>query len=639
MLSELQRTLAEQTRTTLDRLDARRLLTDPQAQAFAENLELAIEAMQPAAEDLLAVDLDNSVPNQQTALQHLLRAEAQFRDIQVVIQQEGQQGGGGGGAQRDLAEIYELEMDLSRNQYETRQSPSLQQPEEAIEDAFDQLEELSRRQEALAEQARRNNELSLSERWEQEQLTREAQELQQELERLEQQRQQNAQQNGEQGGEQTSASQQAATEALQQNLQEIIENMQQASSGQSANQNGEQADSASAASEQLRDTLDQLNEARQQLFRDSISDIAERTEQLQEQQEIAAAQLEEALSRAMEERRDTGDYISGLTGQQEAELSELKRQMAEEVGDISGQLESLVESYSEQLPISSSALREASNILAEERLQGNLAEAAEAIEYGLAPQVSVREFAVTDALQRLRDQAEFAAGTAESELLRDRPETGPTAAEQIARLREQLERNLQAPGENGEPGDNGEATAQQGQNQGQGQQQGGGQQAGQPGDGNATGVAGQVGGNQAGVARGGANITPLGGRTDLGSDFDFVGSTPPPLNTNDINEQATEAAGQILALSNLLIQQGLSDEEIIQAQQLARQLAAETGDPERIADSLRALIGQLEKLELGLNTEAQNGINLELRSGAGGNSQEDDDVAEYFRNLSELPVR
>ena len=40
-----------------------------------------------------------------------------------------------------------------------------------------------------------------------------------------------------------------------------------------------------------------------------------------------------------------------------------------------------------------------------------------------------------------------------------------------------------------------------------------------------------------------------------------------------------------------------------------------------------------------LSIEAQNGINLELRSGAGGNSQEDDDVAEYFRNLSELPVR
>jgi hypothetical protein len=51
------------------------------------------------------------------------------------------------------------------------------------------------------------------------------------------------------------------------------------------------------------------------------------------------------------------------------------------------------------------------------------------------------------------------------------------------------------------------------------------------------------------------------------------------------------------------------------------------------------LIGQLEKLELGLDLDALSRNNLELNSGAGGSAKEDDDVAEYFRNLSELPVR
>ena len=58
------------------------------------------------------------MPSEQDALQHLLRAEAVFTDIQVAFQQGGG-GGGGGMAGRDLSELFELEMDLEKNQYET----------------------------------------------------------------------------------------------------------------------------------------------------------------------------------------------------------------------------------------------------------------------------------------------------------------------------------------------------------------------------------------------------------------------------------------------------------------------------------------------------------------------------------------
>jgi len=641
MLSELQRTLAEQTQTTLDRLDARRLVSDPRAQSFAENMEIALEAMQPAADHLLDVELENSVTPQQTALQHLLRAEAQFRDIQVSIDQQNANGGGGaGGGERDLAEIYELEMDMSRNQYETRQTPSLQQPEDAIEDAFDQLEELSRRQEALAEQARRNNELSLSERWEQEQLTREAQELQDQLDQLQQQQQQN--------GQQGSESQQAATEALQQSLEEIIENMQQAAESAASGQSGQpgSADSASAASEQLQQTLDALNEARQQQFRETIGDLADRSEELQRQQQEAASQLEGALERAMDSRRETGDYISGLDRDQEYDLADLKRDMAEEVSDISETLDNLVDGYSEQLPASSSALRDATEVLDEARLQTRLTEAAEAIEYGLAPQVSVREFVVTDAIDRLRERTEAAAALSEIEMTRDRPDTGPTTAEQLTNLRERLERNLTA-GTEGEQQGSQQAEGSQsaegspsaeGSQQGQGQQQGEGQQQ-AAGQGQPTGgQAGSAGGNTAGVVRGGFDD---GSNRNLGADFNFTNPATRPLatNTDEISDQATEIAGQLLALSNQLIAEGISDEEIVQAQELARALANQTGDAQRIADSLRALIGQLEKLELGLDLDALSRNNLELNSGSSSSAEDDEDVAEYFRNLSELPVR
>ena len=96
MLADLQRTLAEQARTLASRTRARGLTgADPRIQKFIESLEQAAEAMDPAAERLADIELDEAVPSEQDALQHLLRAESVFTDIQVAFQQGG--GGGGGG--------------------------------------------------------------------------------------------------------------------------------------------------------------------------------------------------------------------------------------------------------------------------------------------------------------------------------------------------------------------------------------------------------------------------------------------------------------------------------------------------------------------------------------------------------------
>ena len=118
MLSDLQRTLADQARTLAARARARQLTgVDERIQQFVQNLEDAADAMKPASENLGDVKLSEAVPSEQDALQHLLRAESAFTDVQVAFQQGG--GGRGGGAGRDLSELYELEMDLQKNQYET----------------------------------------------------------------------------------------------------------------------------------------------------------------------------------------------------------------------------------------------------------------------------------------------------------------------------------------------------------------------------------------------------------------------------------------------------------------------------------------------------------------------------------------
>ena len=189
MLAELQATLMSQATTLAERARARQLTaSDPKFKQFVEYMEKAAEFMKPAADALAAYELDDAVGPEQQALQYLLRAESIFTDIQISMNRNGG-GGGGGGASRDLAEMFELEMDLKKNQYETGGGSSGQQIEQEIDDAFKKLEELARRQEQLADRARGRQEMGFEERWKQEMLRREAEELKRRLEQLQRRQQ------------------------------------------------------------------------------------------------------------------------------------------------------------------------------------------------------------------------------------------------------------------------------------------------------------------------------------------------------------------------------------------------------------------------------------------------------------------
>ena len=153
MLSELQGTLAEQAQTLIERAQARTLTDqDPKIRQLTENLQQAVQSMQPAVKQLSEIQLQEAIPNEQKALQHLLRAESLITEIQVAFQSPG--GGGGGAAGRDISEMFELEMDLEKNQYETeaRARQEGNTPEEESE-AIRKLRELAQRQERLAREA------------------------------------------------------------------------------------------------------------------------------------------------------------------------------------------------------------------------------------------------------------------------------------------------------------------------------------------------------------------------------------------------------------------------------------------------------------------------------------------------------
>ena len=152
---------------------------------FVKDMNAAADAMGPASEKLQQQKWQEALPDEQKALQHLLRAEATFRQIQVAFGSRGGGGGAGGGAGRDLASLFDLELDTEKNQYETgADRGSASQQEKDIDEALQKLDQLARRQEELAQQQATTATKQSEQRWQQEMLRREAEELQRQMEQM-----------------------------------------------------------------------------------------------------------------------------------------------------------------------------------------------------------------------------------------------------------------------------------------------------------------------------------------------------------------------------------------------------------------------------------------------------------------------
>ncbi len=183
-LSGVQSKLRDQAVSLSGRLQMRDL-TQQNAEFtdFQKDMTAAADAMGPASAKLQQQKWKDAIPEEQKALQHLLRAEATFRQIQVAFGNAGGGGGGAGSAGRDLASLFDLELDTQKNQYEVGQTAeSAKQRAQDIDDALRKLDELARRQDELASQQR--NGQSSDQRWQQEMLRRQAEELQRQIEQL-----------------------------------------------------------------------------------------------------------------------------------------------------------------------------------------------------------------------------------------------------------------------------------------------------------------------------------------------------------------------------------------------------------------------------------------------------------------------
>jgi hypothetical protein len=660
MLADLQRTLAEQARTLASRTRARGLTgADPRIQKFIEALETAAESMEPAAESLADIELDDAVPPEQDALQHLLRAEAVFTDIQVAFNQSGG-GGGGGMAGRDLSELFELEMDLEKNQYET-ESPvafdSEASQQEQVDEAIRKLQELARRQEQLANQANRRNGLTEQDRWQQESLRRETEELKRQLEemqqRLAQQQQQQQGQQGQQGqegqqgqqgqpgqpgqgqsGQQASNETQRAIDQLNQALQAMNQATGQGQPGQPGQQGQMSPEEARRAIEQarrqLQEALQQLTSERQAAVAEAFEDLAQRSSEVYDQQRELATDLQEALRQAGATQGPTPQRRRGALPDDQAEaLAERKYDLQADLEALEQDIQRVSQQFRDQTPEASEALNQALADLQSVQTSARLGAGGSAILRGAAPQVAATDAVTTSALRDLQRNTEEAQALANSEAVageRTEPDPNAELRAEIQNLRRQLAELSQG--------------AQPGQQQGQGQQ---GQQGQQTGQGQQGQAQANAGGNQAGGQVGDRNFGPGG----PGGFYDWRrgGAWDPrnrewwnnPQNVEQAREQLNEASRELLTLGNELRNQGLTDEELRAIRELGDALRGSiTGNPDLIEAEFRQLVNLAEQLELQLaaNDDAAERAAVRAQAPTQVAPGFEEAVAEYYRRLS-----
>lgn len=658
LLSELQLTLAEQASTLAERTRARRLDNDPQIQEFVNNMEQAVQRMHPASEELAAVELNDAIQPAQEALQYLLRAESVFNDI-TLTQQQGGGGGGGGRAQQDLAEMFELEMDLELNQYETGNRASQQSQQQQAEDIMKKLDELAKRQEQLANNLRNQQQITDAQRWQQEMLRREAEKLQEELQQLQrQQRGQRGQQNqqanagqqgqqgeqqqgqegqqgqqgqqgqagqqqaGQQGGEGQQSGEQIAQNELQRRMESAIRAMNEASEGLRGNLSPEELRrAAEEASRQLRDARNEVANEQLAGMQQTFANMAELGEQMRLAQERMEQQMMNAAQQAMKDRESGENPNSrGMSIREEMELAEQKRQLAAQLQQLQQQMQRVQQDFGRQVPdAAANELQRAANGISERELEQAVSDAALYIDAGYGLFIAGNESAVTAAMRELEQRLSRA-----NQLVEQANAPGDSELDRARRQAEELRAQLQQLAQNGQPGQ-----GQQSQDGQPGQQQGD-QQAQQ-------GQQGQQGGAQQGGQRGGFGDrfgfgpqNTIGGAWD-GNDQFFDGPITLPENVFDDLGDLTQLARNAVDGLNL------TPEELEELYNLIRQLEfQQTNRNARIlAQEYGQMLALVEQLEAGLKSgDKPRRGNVRTATSDEVPEEYQESVAEYFRRLS-----
>jgi hypothetical protein len=640
-LSNVQSKLRDQAKSLAGRMQSRELSQENEEfNGFVKDMNAAADAMGPASEKLQQQKWQEALPDEQKALQHLLRAEATFRQIQVAFGGNGG-AGGGGGAGRDLASLFDLELDTEKNQYETAQTAgSASQREKDIDEALQKLDQLARRQEELAQQQRNNSVQSAEQRWQQEMLRREAEELQRQMEQMARNNaqgnsqgssQQNSQ-SGSQGNSSSGSSGQSSGGGKQGStdprVQQSLDRLKQATDDMRRATSPQQSEAeARRAADRLKEATDLLGGMRQQQASSRLGSLADQTSRLAKEQRDQADRIRQAFGQP----GDQPGSQAGLQGKRK--LADDRQQLAEDLGRLEKELQDTArELATNKQNAASTKLREALGDMQQSDLRSRIQRGADWMRRGIDPNASGAEPEIAAGMQRLEKEVNDA-----QQALGANPQPGndsqqglETALNRIERLRNQMD-SLTRDGQGRQQG------------RGQGQQGQGGQQGGQA----ASGPVGGPGARLADGTYGGyGNTNPGGGRVgSVYNNFDTGNNTPrggPPVQPDNSPIPPQRAYDDSMRDLNQLRQAVQLDPEMErQVQELIRQMqrldpSRFPGNPALVEQLHSQVLADVDKLELQLRRQLDDKQSGQVRSGDTRSvpAGYEDSVADYYRRLS-----
>ena len=688
-LSDAQQKLRDQVMALSARMESRDLSeANEEFTGFQKDMQMASAAMAPSADKLKAMQWKDAIPLEQKALQALLHAEATFRKIEVAFGQQGGSGGGGvNSAGRDLASLFDLELDTEKNQYETAQTTSpAQQHQKDVEDALAKLDALARRQQDLANQ-QRNPQQSFQERWQQEMLRREAEQLQRQMEKLAQNSQgqqsdgqqslsgasssgqsgSQQQSSSSQSGSQTSRQQQAGSQFGAQNsaqrIEQALSRLRQA--GEAMKGRGspqESPDAARQAAERLREAENLLGGTQQQLASGRLNFLSGEADRLT-QEERAQSDRINKLASQLDEADAADDATNGQMDRdrmleqlrQRDQLSGERQQLSNDLSKLEKNVRDTAREMASNQPGISQKLRDALTEMDQSDLDNHVQRTADWLRSGINPNSNGTENEIAEGLQKLSQQLR----QAQQAMEQDKPErgqgkTGQTGGaelgdetamlNQVERLRSQLEAMSggQQQSENGS-----RDPSARPYNTGQPQRAGGQSDRGQQGALHRDGANGEDTRDRSGLLSG--DVRHGGGAT---TDDAVLGN----INTGEnrygqaIHRDVPTDASANPADSERFYQQGVR--ELNQLRQMvqndpsaAKEVRALTrqmqlldprrfpGNPEVVEQMHREVLSSLDRIELQLqhdnaSTEARSGKPFSVPAGY------EDSVADYYKRLS-----
>ena len=578
LLSTVQRTLRDQAETLATRVSRRRLSgVNEEFGKLVENLKKAAESMEPAASHLEQQEFREALSPEQTALQHLMRAEALFREIQVAFGSQGGGRGGAGNSGRDLADLFDLELDTDKNQYETLSERSRSQNTAELDDVMRKLKELARRQEQLArrEPEKRKESMRAANRWEQEMLRREAEDLARRLERL--------------SRESNSSQMAQAGRALSQ----AARDMQQASGQQGSDSRSETA----RALQRIREANDLLSGQQRQWDEQMVQRLVDNADKVARQQAKITEDVDGAARRlGREERLEAGLETLRETIKDKVEMLDTLSNLERQINEVAQRLAASQRKAAQQL-------RGASSMIQENRMADKLRQGAWLARRGMWPMAATREKDLQADTEQLQERVQDAQGSLEQAGSDEHLREALASAEQLRQELESIERQ-----QRGSPGRPGNRDGQRGE---QGSQAGGNQPSG-------AGSAGRAGGGPYGGQRDGrtGGLPPGRYRGEAWNPGNNRPWSPEemsrraPLSREEqrqLDRQYRQLTQQASDLRQLLSEdpefKNMVEGLIVAMQNLDRERFP--GNPEEL-DRLRAdLIGDWKELELHLSRQLQ----------------------------------